>query len=370
MQRQTPTNGRSPLNGDAAVIHVCEALASGILRVLPPIANATAAAGIPTVVVHGRRPETPLDLSEWFDRGVSLVSVPGWGDRSALASGPATARAIKVLRGELAKFDTGVLHLHSSHAGFVGRVLPAPGWRRFYTPQGYAFLNASHALPFRVLTLATELALARRAHTVACSRAEGEVASRISGGRPVSVVQNGIEVNSPSRVASRRDDEFVVASVGRAVYQRRPDLFVEMRALLGEEPDTAFYWFGDGPERPLLAGAGVTVSGWLGQAEAAAAIERTDVLVHFSAFEGLPLSLLEGMAAGRAVVATDLSEIREVVADAGILVQSAPEAAAAVRRLRADDSFRLELAARARERARRLFTQQAMVERMLATYSL
>jgi glycosyltransferase involved in cell wall biosynthesis len=94
------------------------------------------------------------------------------------------------------------------------------------------------------------------------------------------------------------------------------------------------------------------------------------VLVHFSAFEGLPLSLLEGMAAGRAVVATDLSEIREVVADAGILVRSASEAAAAVRRLRADDPFRLELAARARERARSLFTQQAMVERMLATYGL
>ena len=45
------------MKGDAAVIHVCEALASGILRVVPALANETAAAGIPTVVVHGRRPE-------------------------------------------------------------------------------------------------------------------------------------------------------------------------------------------------------------------------------------------------------------------------------------------------------------------------
>jgi glycosyltransferase involved in cell wall biosynthesis len=356
------------VNDDAAVIHVCESLASGILRVVPPIANATAAAGIPTVVVHGRRPETPRDLGEWFDHDVRLVEVPGWGDRSLRGSWGGATQAAAVLRAELAHFGGGVLHLHSSHAGFVGRLVSAPGWRRFYTPQGYAFLNGSHGLPFRLLTLGAELALARRAHTVACSRAEGDVAGRLARGRPVTVVQNGIEPKPQNGNAPSNGDEFVVASVGRAVYQRRPDLFVELRRLLRDEGGTSFYWFGDGPERARLSNGGVTVSGWLDQDGAAAAIARTDVLVHFSAFEGLPLSLLEGMTAGRAVVATDLSEIREVVADAGILVRSAPEAAAAVRRLRADDSYRGELAARARERASRLFTQQAMVERMLATY--
>jgi glycosyltransferase involved in cell wall biosynthesis len=356
------------MKDDAAVIHVCESMASGILRVLPPIANATAAAGVSTVVVHGRRPETPGDLSEWFDRRVRLVSVPGWGDRSLAGSLSGTTRAAAVLRQELSNFRSGVMHLHSSHAGFVGRLVPAPGWRRFYTPQGYAFLNASHGLPFRALTLVAEVALARRAHTVACSRAEGAVAERLARGRTVTVVQNGIEALAHNGDFNGSGDEFVVASVGRAVYQRRPDLFVEMRKLLGEDSGTAFYWFGDGPERERLSGAGVTVSGWLDRTGADAAIARTDVLVHFSAFEGLPLALLEGMTAGRAVVATDLSEIREVLGDAGILVGNASDAAAAVRLLRADDSFRAELAARARERAQRLFTEQAMVERMLATY--
>src|SRR5207244_8012349 len=140
--------------------------------------------------------------------------------------------------------------------------------------------------------------------------------------------------------------------------------------LLGEDRNTAFHWFGDGPDRELLVGAGVAVSGWLAQAEAAAAIERTDVLVHFSAFEGLPLSLLEAMTAGRAVVASDLPAIREVLDDAGILVGNAQEAADAVRRLRADEPLRAELAARAHDRARRLFTKQAMVERTLAVYGL
>src|SRR5438270_46405 len=235
------------MKGEAAVIHVCEALASGILRVVPALADETVALGLPTVVVHGRRPETPEDMSEWFDPRVRLVPVDGWGDRSPRGSLAGTVRAAVALR---------------------------------------------------------------------------------------------------------------------------PELFVEMRTLLGEDGGTAFHWFGDGPDRELLVGAGVSVSGWLAHSEAAAAIARIDVLVHFSAFEGLPLSLLEAMRAGRAVVASDLPVIREVVDDAGILVRDAPEAADAVRRLRADASLRAELAARAHDRARRLFTRRAMVERTLATYGL
>jgi glycosyltransferase involved in cell wall biosynthesis len=358
------------MRGEAAVIHVCEALASGILRVVPPLANETVERGIPTVVVHGRRPETPVDVTHVFDPRVRIVPVPGWGDRSPVGLLTTTLRAAAVLRREILRFEGGVIHLHSTNAGLVGRLVPAPGWTRFYTPQGYAFLNGSHPRTVRWLTLAAESLLAPRAHTVACSRTEGSEAKRLARGRSVSVVQNGVDGNSSPSATGARGERFVVASVGRAAYQRRPDLFAELTGLLGDDDGTAFYWFGDGPDRKLLADAGVVVSGWLTQAEVGAAIERADVLVHFSAFEGLPLALLEAMTAGRAVVASDLAVIREVVDDAGILVRDSFEAAEAVRKLRADDSFRNELAARAHDRARRLFTRQAMVERTLATYAL
>src|SRR5919204_566700 len=180
------------MKGDTAVIHVCEALASGILRVVPALADGTVALGIPTLVVYGRRPETPPDMSEWFDPRVRLVPVDGWGDRSPRGSLGGTMRAALALRRELSRFHRGVLHLHSTYAGLVGRVVPAPGWTRFYTPQGYAFLNDSHSRALRWTTLVAEAALARRAHTIACSRAEGAVAARLSHGHDVSVVQNGV----------------------------------------------------------------------------------------------------------------------------------------------------------------------------------
>ena len=352
-----------------AVIHVCESLASGILKIVPPLANETARRQIPTVVVHGRRAETPPEVADLFDPEVRIVPVPSWGDRSPTGLLAGMSRAAGLLRSELARFEGGVIHLHSTLAGVVGRLVPAPGWRRFYTPQGYAFLNGSHHPALRLLTVGAESLLARRAQTLACSRTEGEVAARLSRGRGVAVVENGVEVDSEP-VAAPPHEAFVVASIGRAVYQRRPDLFAQMARLLADDGSTAFRWFGDGPGREALLASGVEVSGWLTQAEVADAIAGTDVLVHFSEFEGLPLSLLEAMTVGRAVVASDLPVIREVLDDSAILVRTPVEAAEAVRRLREDEGLRDELAARTRERVLRRFTRRVMVDRTLAAYGL
>jgi glycosyltransferase involved in cell wall biosynthesis len=357
------------MKGTTAVIHVCESLASGILKIVPPLANETAKRQIPTVVVHGRRAETPPEVADLFDPEVRIVPVPRWGDHSPVGLLIGMSRAAALLGRELARFEGGVLHLHSTLAGLVGRTVPAPGWKRFYTPHGYAFLNRSHHPTLRLLTVGAESLLVHRARTLACSRTEGLVAARLSGGRGVAVVENGVEIDSVPATAPP-GEAFVVASIGRAVYQRRPDLFAQMAGLLTDERPTVFRWVGDGPGRQALLAAGVEVSGWLPQDEVAKAIADADVLVHFSAFEGLPFSLLEAMTVGRAVVASDLPVIREVLDDSAILVRTPVEAAEAVRRLRRDEALRRELGARARERVRRRFTRRAMVDRTLAAYGL
>jgi glycosyltransferase involved in cell wall biosynthesis len=364
-----PSGKESPKPG-FAIFHLCEALASGLLKIVPPLANESASNGIPTVVIHGRRPETPVDLSDQFDPTVRVVSVPGWGHRRGGAALISTIRAATVLRRELSGYRAGILHMHSTHAGVVGRLMPARGWSRFYTPQGYAFLNASHPGAVRALALGIEFVLARRGHTLACSRAEGAVASQVLRARRVSVVQNG--VNAATGAPARREDgsRFVVASLGRAYYQRRPDLFAQLATRLRLESDIDFRWFGDGPEAEMLARAGVAVSGWLTQAAVESALGRSDVIVHFSAFEGLPIALLEAMTTGRALIATDIPVIREVVGDAAILVRDPVEAADAVRELHEDDRLRRELGTRAQDRVRRLYSESAMVGRTYAVYGL
>jgi polysaccharide biosynthesis protein PelF len=92
--------------------------------------------------------------------------------------------------------------------------------------------------------------------------------------------------------------------------------------------------------------------------------------VHLSAFEGLPFALLEAMSAGRAIVASDVPPIREALGDAGILVESADDTVAAIRRLHADSRLRRALGEAARSRAERLFTRRAMIERTVSAYGL
>lgn len=355
---------------EPAIVHLCEGFGGGVLTVLQALADHTAGLGIPTTVLHGRRPQTPADVRALFDERVRLIEVPGWGARTLPGEAAATLSALTSFRRELASRGGGVAHLHSTFAGLVGRLAgPLPRWRLFYTPQAYVFLNSSVPRPLRAAGWAAEAILSRRGMTLASSTHEGELAAAFTGGRRVAVVQNGVDLPAqplPPPVG----DRFVVAVVGRAVYQRRPDLVARAARALRQDVDAEFVWIGDGPGREELESAGVEVRGWMPREEAVRALAAAHVVLHLSAFEGLPLALLEVMASGRTVVASDIPPIREAVGDAGLLVGDADEAVSALRLLHGDSELRTQLAAQGRERVARLFTRKAMVERIVAAYGL
>jgi len=96
-----------------------------------------------------------------------------------------------------------------------------------------------------------------------------------------------------------------------------------------------------------------------------------DLLVCSSHSEGLSNAILEGMAAGLPVVATDVGGNREALKDTGILVpQSDPVVMAqAILFLCADSKSRSTLGEAARVRALKQFSPQQLVERHLDYYS-
>ena len=99
-----------------------------------------------------------------------------------------------------------------------------------------------------------------------------------------------------------------------------------------------------------------------------------DLYVASSRKEGLPLSILEAMAAGLAVVATDVPGHRDVVVpgETGVLVPPEDPAALAeaVAALLMDPVRRKNLGQAGRERVRQDFSIGAMVDATAATYSL
>ena len=88
--------------------------------------------------------------------------------------------------------------------------------------------------------------------------------------------------------------------------------------------------------------------------------------------EGVPRSLLEGGAAGRALITTDTPGCRDVVIDGetGLLVpeRDAPALARAMERLARDPELRRSLGDGARARVRKEFSSAKVVGQTIAVY--
>jgi glycosyltransferase involved in cell wall biosynthesis len=100
--------------------------------------------------------------------------------------------------------------------------------------------------------------------------------------------------------------------------------------------------------------------------------EALDLVVLTSRNEGTPISLIEAGAAGRAVVATRVGGVADVIQDGrtGLLVAPRdPDAsAAAIEGLLGDVGRREEMGTRAREYVRERFSAEALVDHLADLY--
>jgi len=119
--------------------------------------------------------------------------------------------------------------------------------------------------------------------------------------------------------------------------------------------------------------ADVRFCGWLSKRRREDLLGRAAVFVLPSHVEGLPMSLLEAMAAGCPVVATSVGGVPDVVADGvnGLLVRPGDREALAlaIHRLLIDRALAGRLGAAARDTIRRRFTTEHALERLDQVYA-
>jgi glycosyltransferase involved in cell wall biosynthesis len=113
--------------------------------------------------------------------------------------------------------------------------------------------------------------------------------------------------------------------------------------------------------------------GWLSARRREELLARATVFVLPSHAEGLPMSLLEAMAAGCPVIATNVGGIPDVITDGvnGLLVPAGDRdgLALALHRLLVDRDLAAKLGHAARETIRRRFTTEHAIERLDQVYS-
>jgi glycosyltransferase involved in cell wall biosynthesis len=186
---------------------------------------------------------------------------------------------------------------------------------------------------------------------IGVAKPHGEYLARSEGcpRRKVFVIPNGVDTDkfspqepdeSLERELNLAIDQPVATIVAALRPEKNHELFLKMAArVLRDEPAARFLVIGDGPRRSeleqLTAQLGITASvSFLGtRSDVPRLLGLTDVLVLSSHMEANPVSILEALACGKPVVATNVGSIFESVEEgvSGYLVPPGDEAALAAR---------------------------------------
>jgi len=204
------------------------------------------------------------------------------------------------------------------------------------------------------------------------------------------VVHNGVDVASFEEATRRRDEHRRHLGLGPearailAVSVLRPgkgleDLLQALPTVVAAVPESVLLVAGDGPLRDRLQveadelglGRGVR---WLGfRRDVPALLAASDLFVLPSHEDAFPTVLLEAMAAGLPVVATDVGgvpEIMEAPAIGRLVPRGSPEALGrSIVELLGQPGTREAMGRAARSRARTLFSTQAWIGRLEAVYA-
>ncbi|HVC25059.1 MAG TPA: glycosyltransferase family 4 protein [Acidimicrobiales bacterium] len=242
----------------------------------------------------------------------STIVIRANGSRAPVALSPLAARrSLAAVR----EWGPDVVHVHEplvpavALCAALSRIAPTIG----------TFHRAGSSTLYRAARPLARLCLARLDAVVAVSQAARSTLVAVAGGvgGRCAIVPNGIAVGRFATAEPWPSAGPTVVFVGR--HEHRKGLAVLLDAFGALPPSTRLWVVGDGPQtgalrarsRRAASGARVEWCGRLGDAELARRVAGADVLVAPSlGGESFGVVLLEAMAAGTAVVASDLEGYR------------------------------------------------------------
>lgn len=255
----------------------------------------------------------------------------------------AVMQAIKIIKKE--KPD--LVHCHSAKGGVIGRFAAFfTGTKVVYTAHAFSFLSAESAKKKQVFLLLEKIAKLN-SYLLACSGSERELGIKVVGfnekkafawNNAVPDVDKGLtRISQISRISSQKNEpsdlpvpkvgERYITSIGRPSYQKNPLFMVEVaHGIHLKHPDIKFYLLGVGFYSPMLEDMKKLIHQydmddtfnllpWLSHEETLKYVKGSLLYFMTSLYEGLPISVIEAMSLGKAVVASDVLGNKDCVKD-------------------------------------------------------
>jgi len=279
-----------------------------------------------------------------------------------------------------------IVHTHSSKAGIIGRLAARSSGVRviLHTVHGWSFNDFQSSL-LRKFYIYLEKVCARFTTklVVVCQadKVKG-LKSGIGQQGQYEVINYGIDHArfSCATAALSKNQEVLIGMIACFKPQKAPLDFIEAaRQVVAQGSNARFILVGDGilrnaiQKRILAYGLEdkITLAGW--RRDIPEILNSLDVFVLTSLWEGLPVSVLEALACGKPVVATNTGGIAEAVLDGknGFLVEpkEAKRLAGILSRLAGDQQLRIKLGKQAKENIAGAFLLDSMIENHQMLYS-
>lgn len=312
---------------------------------------------------------------EFARRGVRVARIP--------CKGRFDWRSVSYIRQLIKSGGFEVVHTHGYKSDIYGFLAARP----LHVPLvATCHLWTRQSVSLRIYELIDALVLRHAQKAVGVSEAITKTLSR-SGvpGHKLSTIYNGTDFPCPGDVVETlkgelgASDRLLIGSVGRLEAQKGFEYLIRAaKLILSEVPSALFVIVGEGSQRTRLSGLihemGLESHVLLvGQRNDMPRIYASlDVFVLASIDEGMPMAILEALAASCPVVATRVGAVEKLVLaeKTGLLVEPQDTSAiySAVLRCLQERSFARELGREGMEHVRKNFSIEAMTVRYLKIY--
>lgn len=219
------------------------------------------------------------------------------------------------------------IHCHSAKGGMIGRIAGfLTCTSTFYTPHAFSFLCTPSKSQYRIF-LFLERMTRLHSYLLACSESERQMGINLVGYK---VKKALVWHNSVPDASCKHSDveipyERFVSYIGRPCYQKNPFFLLDViKKVIEVDASLTFYLLGVGYHSPDLEEMekriielgienNIILQPWLSHDDCLEYVRKSLFYLSVSLYEGLPLSVIEAMSLGKAVIASDVTGNRDCV---------------------------------------------------------
>ncbi|QLC68012.1 glycosyltransferase [Flavobacterium sp. LPB0248] len=298
------------------VVHIIEALGGGVYTYFNDLSTYFGEDEIKsridtTIIYSANRKEIDREkIKSELSSNINLVEINMLRSFSPLQDLKSVIRLTK----ELKKINPDIIHLHSSKAGVLGRIAYFFLFKKkklYYSPHGYSFLRTDISKPIRKIYWFIEKSTQTifGGVTIACGDTEFAIAKKIGSSK---LVRNGVDIESiRENFVENKNDKLTIGIMARITAARNPSLFNKIALKF---PEYNFVWIGDGELKSLITASNIKITGWILDRETVLKeLNKVDVYMQISLWEGLPIAVLEAMALKKPIIATNVIGNKDAV---------------------------------------------------------